>query len=229
MIAQQPYTAALSKKVLSGRQSPVVGVTDFNSDVSTQMSDQEAFNCLEEFPTSTLRRQKKQHKTKQDYQNFVKGYTMKKKTEMCKNWVDFGKCKYGFECSFAHGEHELRKKQHLNDKFKTDSCFQFHNLGYCTYGSRCQFLHSQFDLKTINNVPSTIQESDEDIFDVTASQDNEETTSGGVTLSYKNILYENVRLSENRVNMMQNGQELLTYVNVFKTKRLSLFEKITPN
>lgn len=31
----------------------------------------------------------------------------KYKTEMCKNWVETGKCNYGEKCKFAHGKNEL--------------------------------------------------------------------------------------------------------------------------
>lgn len=33
-------------------------------------------------------------------------FQQKFKTEMCRNW-EMSKCKYGSECTFAHGEHEL--------------------------------------------------------------------------------------------------------------------------
>ena len=33
------------------------------------------------------------------------------KYEMCKNWREKGNCRYGEKCLFAHGEHELTKKQ----------------------------------------------------------------------------------------------------------------------
>jgi hypothetical protein len=36
---------------------------------------------------------------------------MRKKYEMCKNFREKGICKYGEKCLFAHGEHELTKKQ----------------------------------------------------------------------------------------------------------------------
>ncbi len=30
---------------------------------------------------------------------------------MCKNWREKGSCRYGDKCLFAHGEHELSRKQ----------------------------------------------------------------------------------------------------------------------
>ena len=53
------------------------------------------------------------------------------------------KCKYGSECTFAHGEHELLWKAHVHSNYRTKECKNFFNKGYCTYGERCQFYHSQ--------------------------------------------------------------------------------------
>lgn len=36
---------------------------------------------------------------------------MRKKYEMCKNFKEKGVCKYYEKCLFAHGEHELSKRQ----------------------------------------------------------------------------------------------------------------------
>jgi hypothetical protein len=36
---------------------------------------------------------------------------MRRKYEMCKNYKEKGFCKYGDKCLFAHGEHELTKRQ----------------------------------------------------------------------------------------------------------------------
>lgn len=37
-------------------------------------------------------------------------FQQKFKTEMCRNWELNGKCKFGTECTFAHGTHELLQK-----------------------------------------------------------------------------------------------------------------------
>ena len=67
---------------------------------------------------------------------------MKYKTEMCRNWDAYGRCKFGKTCAFAHGEHELQRKQHVPNNYKTRACKQFHEEMFCPYGVRCQFLHS---------------------------------------------------------------------------------------
>lgn len=45
-------------------------------------------------------------------------------------------------------------------------------------------------------------------------------------MDYSTIIAENARLSEERANSLKGGQELLNYVNVFETKRLSVFRNI---
>lgn len=36
---------------------------------------------------------------------------VRRKYEMCKNWREKGSCRYGDKCLFAHGEHELSRRQ----------------------------------------------------------------------------------------------------------------------
>lgn len=64
------------------------------------------------------------------------------KTELCHYWEMYGDCKYGNNCSFAHGEDELKRRK-LSLNYKTKLCKNFYDQGYCPYGSRCQFLHEQ--------------------------------------------------------------------------------------
>ena len=37
---------------------------------------------------------------------------------MCKNWKEKGSCKYGDKCLFAHGEHELSKREVVTSPLK---------------------------------------------------------------------------------------------------------------
>lgn len=71
----------------------------------------------------------------------------KKKTKLCKNFMNYGTCQYGNMCNYAHGEEELSKKITPNN-FMTKLCTSFQTNGVCMYGERCQFLHSVYDLKT---------------------------------------------------------------------------------
>jgi hypothetical protein len=65
-----------------------------------------------------------------------------KKTELCKNWGLYGNCYFKDNCSFAHGENELRRKsKSLNLKYKTKKCVVFKRSMYCPFGNRCQYSH----------------------------------------------------------------------------------------
>eukprot|EP01022_Parablepharisma_sp_SALTPOND_P011725 TRINITY_DN1497_c0_g2_i1.p1 TRINITY_DN1497_c0_g2~~TRINITY_DN1497_c0_g2_i1.p1 ORF type:complete len:409 (-),score=30.46 TRINITY_DN1497_c0_g2_i1:105-1331(-) len=65
----------------------------------------------------------------------------KYKTELCKNWVQYGHCSYGSKCRFAHGQEDLVNKQIYNPKYKSKKCEGFHTTFYCPYGGRCNFIH----------------------------------------------------------------------------------------
>ena len=78
----------------------------------------------------------------EEYNNFK----TKWKTEICRYWEMYGKCNYGDNCAFAHGDSELKKRK-LTFNYKTKPCKQFFELGYCSYGCRCQFSHKKEDPK----------------------------------------------------------------------------------
>ncbi|CAD8134057.1 unnamed protein product [Paramecium octaurelia] len=80
-------------------------------------------------------------------QQFIEEYTKKKKTELCKNFTLTGSCKFGSNCSYAHGQSELLPKAHLHQNYKTKPCKNFLNNGWCNYGSRCQYIHPENSLK----------------------------------------------------------------------------------
>ncbi|VDN25198.1 unnamed protein product [Gongylonema pulchrum] len=64
------------------------------------------------------------------------------KTELCRSWMECGRCNYGDKCQYAHGEEE-RRPVHRHPKYKTAYCQPFHQVGYCSYGSRCHFIHNE--------------------------------------------------------------------------------------
>lgn len=45
-------------------------------------------------------------------------FQQKFKTEICLNW-ELSKCKFGSECTFAHGDHELLVKSHIHSNYRT--------------------------------------------------------------------------------------------------------------
>jgi hypothetical protein len=150
----------------------------------------------EYFEEATVKKPRKHFNTEEERDDFVRNYQMKDKTEMCRNWELFGKCKFQDKCSFAHGDHELHKKTHLPSNYKTKTCIQFHTTAYCPYGNRCQFLHSQFDIYNKK------------------------------TLDYTVMLEENARLSGDRASTVKDSSDLLSYINVFQTRRLNVFKNI---
>lgn len=78
------------------------------------------------------------------------------KTELCRQFIENGECKYGDKCQFAHGMEDL-KDVNRHPKYKTDYCKTFHSKGFCPYGPRCHFiheLHEKFD-PSIQNVSTS--------------------------------------------------------------------------
>ena len=72
----------------------------------------------------------------------IKGVGLSRyKTELCRPFQDYGYCKYGDKCQFAHGEQELRVVPR-HPKYKTELCRTYHTRGFCPYGSRCHFIHT---------------------------------------------------------------------------------------
>ena len=67
--------------------------------------------------------------------------TARYKTELCRPFQDYGFCRYGDKCQFAHGEDDLRVLPR-HPKYKTDLCRTYHTRGFCPYGSRCHFIHN---------------------------------------------------------------------------------------
>lgn len=90
----------------------------------------------DECQEASIKKPRKKFTNRNDKDKFVESYKMKKKTELCKNWEISGRCKFGRDCAFAHGEHELVSKHHVPNNYKTKMCKQFHEEGYCPYGNR---------------------------------------------------------------------------------------------
>lgn len=68
--------------------------------------------------------------------------TSRYKTELCRPYEEFGMCKYGDKCQFAHGVAELRSLAR-HPKYKTELCRTYHTVGFCPYGPRCHFVHNR--------------------------------------------------------------------------------------
>ena len=78
----------------------------------------------------------------------------KYKTEMCKNWIEVGQCRYGNKCQFAHGDHELMGKAPPvnNNKYKSKTCSTFNEKLYCPYGQRCLFKHEDRNFEEVKSL-----------------------------------------------------------------------------
>ncbi|KRT83569.1 hypothetical protein AMK59_4758 [Oryctes borbonicus] len=77
--------------------------------------------------------------------------TSRYKTELCRPYEEFGVCKYGDKCQFAHGVAELRSLAR-HPKYKTELCRTYHTVGFCPYGPRCHFVHNQDEVVQHNRV-----------------------------------------------------------------------------
>ena len=77
------------------------------------------------------------------------------KCNLCKAWCETNRCKNGDDCSYAHGEKELRsEKPGAPDvrRFKTELCKKLFSQGFCPQGSICTFAHSESDLQQNRNL-----------------------------------------------------------------------------
>jgi hypothetical protein len=85
----------------------------------------------------------------------VKKTEVKYKTELCKNWIETGRCNYSIRCMFAHGNHELvtdAKVEEIQTSYKQELCERYHNSSECSYGTRCVYIHDQ---RSTNDLPSS--------------------------------------------------------------------------
>ena len=77
--------------------------------------------CMEFNP----KREKKQmhFSSRQEMMRYITNFKIHYKTELCKNWVDFGYCEFGQECAYAHGYDELNQRaRHIHKNYKTKMC-----------------------------------------------------------------------------------------------------------
>ena len=75
-----------------------------------------------EYCEATRGAKKKQFKNAEERLQFKQQYEAKKKTELCRNFEMYGQCKFGNDCSYAHGPQQLQKKTHLPSNFMTKLC-----------------------------------------------------------------------------------------------------------
>ena len=72
--------------------------------------------------------------------DMVNKFQTKYKTELCKNWIEVGFCRYRNQCMFAHGHSEVVLPE-IEPMRKDKNCKTFFKTGQCPYGVRCQYQH----------------------------------------------------------------------------------------
>jgi len=104
------------------------------------------------------------------YGNQGQFYTLKQKfkTQMCKHFLDTGKCPLMQFCQFAHGPSELRQPNDplpknfgktalgaVHSNYKTEPCKNFFSEGECKFGEGCSFYHTEEERrKLIDPLPN---------------------------------------------------------------------------
>jgi hypothetical protein len=135
--------------------------------------------------------------------NVKKPVPNKFKTEICRNWELEGYCRFGDECTFAHGDLELNKKVSMPSNYKTKICKQFaEEPFYWPYGEKCQFLH-------------------------TTSEPIKKTSNRAFT--YSEILNEATIQKKKTMNHLDNLEDIELAEPLFKIPRLQTFKFLTEN
>lgn len=86
-------------------------------------------------------------------QTFLLYYPLQ--TELCRSFEEFGTCRYGNKCQFAHSLDELRPVQR-HPKYKTEVCRTFATTGTCPYGTRCRFIHQSATLAQLRTAKAGV-------------------------------------------------------------------------
>lgn len=76
---------------------------------------------------------------------YIENFRMNYKTELCRNFQQFGYCEFDQDCAYAHGHHELVQRPIMHKNYKTKMCRKWHETtpGQCNYGDKCQFIHDE--------------------------------------------------------------------------------------
>ena len=82
-------------------------------------------------------------------------FQTKYKTELCKNWIEVGFCRYSENCKFAHGAEEIAIE--IAKVRKKKNCKAFFSSGKCLYGVRCQYRHEHRHIDQIKRYPYVVR------------------------------------------------------------------------
>lgn len=125
------------------RKSTRTSITDFTSNLSDHSIDDLSISPVPHPPASFFAHSTRTVNTQQATNAATPN--AKFKTELCKNFETYGRCKWNDSCFFAHGREELKCKTVGNQYYKTKPCKHFHHAGFCPYAARCQYLHIKRD------------------------------------------------------------------------------------
>lgn len=66
--------------------------------------------------------------SREEMLRYIENFRMNYKTEVCRNWKQFGYCEFDQECAYAHGHHELvsRSQFATHKNYKTKMCKKWH-------------------------------------------------------------------------------------------------------
>lgn len=133
-------------------------------------------------------------------EEFEPTFKIKTKTELCKFWLHDGMCQYGYDCAFAHGVHELQKKQHVTSQYRMNHCQAFNTApNFCQYGSRCTYAHVKTDFSDFKS---------------------------GEVSRYTMLMHENTTIMASRINKAAEPDVTVFNVAMPNKTRLPIFEEI---
>jgi len=86
---------------------------------------------------------------------YIANFKVHYKTELCRNWINTGRCEFDGDCAYAHGQIELNTRRGCNNNYKTKKCKKWHEItpGACNYGDKCQFIHDELQLPELGINP----------------------------------------------------------------------------
>uniref|UniRef100_A0A914WR99 C3H1-type domain-containing protein n=1 Tax=Plectus sambesii TaxID=2011161 RepID=A0A914WR99_9BILA len=149
------------------------------------------------------------------------------KTELCRSWMDFGRCNYGDRCQYAHGEDERRSlPRPRHPKYKTEPCVMFARYGNCAYGGGCHFVHD--DSLLISSSPPISHKADT----LSTGSCNSSTNQSSVPFRWPSIdsleQYEQQQLLNRNVAL--DSSSMVNYTSAAPSlfsARLPVFQHIT--
>jgi hypothetical protein len=171
--------------------------------------------CIEDIESENKKLENELEEFKKDYDLNVN--SKKDKTQLCKYYKSLKGCDKGNNCSFAHGENELKKviKQCISGlkcykkeceyyhpegwdyKSNKKICKYYNENGYCINENNCKFEHIEKNNKVIDNI-----EESKDIFD-----------NCNEISKFKSINNYNQKIEDKKLNIDNNSDDTIKLIN----------------